>query len=235
MKILGIIPAREGSKSIPGKNLSSVAGQPLLNWTIYQALKSEALDRLILSTDSEEILRIGKTAGAEVPFLRPCELAEDDTPGIVPILHAIKWLASNEGYYPDLVMCLQPTSPLRTTEDIGGAVQIAVSNDADAVVSVTPVEHHPFWMKKIDNEGLMSSFISDGLAIGRRQDLPAVYSLNGAIYLAKRDVLMQRESWYTDKTFAYVMPPERSLDVDTPWDLYLADLILRDKHRHEND
>ena len=232
-RILGIIPARGGSKSIPGKNIFPLAGKPLVAYTIEVGLQAQTTDRLIVSTDDERIADVARRYGAEVPFMRPTELAQDDTPGIAPILHAVRWLEEHEKYQPDFVMCLQPTSPLRTAGDIDAAVELILQRNAAVVVSVTPVDYHPYWMKRLDAEGRIRDFITLDHPMTRRQDLPQVYALNGAIYLARREVLLEQESWYTDETYAYVMPPERSLDIDTSWDLYLTDLILRTRTSNE--
>ncbi len=165
--------------------------------------------------------------------MRPADLAQDDTPGIEPVLHAAHWLNENDGYRPDLIMLLQPTSPLRIPEDIDRAIELIREKKADAVVSVTPVEEHPYLMKRIDGAGRMTDFIKLEQPIDRRQDLPEIYVLNGAIYLARYEVLVEQKTFYTDNTLSLVMPVERSLDIDTPWDLYLADLILKDRQGHE--
>ncbi|MGB6064907.1 MAG: acylneuraminate cytidylyltransferase family protein [Desulfomonilaceae bacterium] len=225
-----IIPARSGSKGIPGKNLRPVAGKPLIAWTVEAALAATLLDRVIVSTESSQIVEVALRYGAEAPFMRPENLAQDDTPGVAPVLHAAEWLEENQGYRPDLIMLLQPTSPLRISEDIDNAIALAVKRKADAVVSVTLAGAHPFWMKRIHYDGRMTDFIKLDRPIDRRQDLPPLYVLNGAIYLARYEVLMEWKTFDTDNTFSFVMPPERSLDVDTPWDLYLADLVLKDRH-----
>jgi CMP-N,N'-diacetyllegionaminic acid synthase len=230
---LAIIPARGGSKGIPGKNLKLLADKPLIAWTIETALAATLLDRVIVSTDSAEIMNVAVRYGAEVPFKRPEDLAQDDTPGVAPVLHAARWLEENEGYRPDFIMLLQPTSPLRISDDIDNAIDLAVKRKADAVVSVTPAEAHPYWMKRIHDDGRMTDFIKLDQPMERRQDLPPLYVLNGALYLARYEILMERETFDTDNTFSFIMPPERSLDIDTPWDLYLADLILKDRYRNE--
>jgi CMP-N,N'-diacetyllegionaminic acid synthase len=229
---LAVIPARGGSKGIPGKNLASAGGRPLIAWTIVAARAAQGVSRAVVSTDSPEIAEVARGLGAEIPFLRPAELATDAAPGMLPILHAIRWLEEQEGYRPDYVMCLQPTSPLRTAEDIDAALALARAKEADAVVSVAPVEHHPFWMKRVSPEGQLSDFMVPERPALRRQDLPLVHALNGAIYLVRREVLLAKQTWYTERTYAYVMPPERSFDVDTPWDLRIVDLLLGDLHGH---
>ena len=227
--ILAIIPARAGSKGIRHKNIALINGRPMIAYSIQVALDSNVLDRVVVSTDSPKIASIARSFGAKTPFLRPIKLAQDKTPGIQPVLHALHWLEKHERYRPDYVICLQPTSPLRTVTDIKNAVSLAERKKADSVVSVGPVEHHPYWMKKIDEQGRMSDFMLLTRAIMRRQDLPSVYALNGAIYLARREVLLNHKTWYTKRTYAYLMPHDRSLDIDTPWDLHLAEFILKER------
>jgi CMP-N,N'-diacetyllegionaminic acid synthase len=145
------------------------------------------------------------------------------------------WLGEHEKYYPEYVMVLQPTSPLRTTEDIEISVRLALENSADGVVSVCSVEHHLCWMKSITVDGRLADFLTLEGSYKRRQDLPPAYILNGAIYLIRRDVLLERQTFYTERTYAYIMPLERSLDIDTSWDLYLANLILKDKNTNNSN
>jgi len=224
--------ARGGSKGLPGKNIRPVGGKPLIAWTLEAALKCPLVNRVVVTTDSQEIADVCRAFGAEVPFLRPSELAQDDTPGMDPLLHAVRWLEDNENYRPELVMLAQATSPLRPAEDMSRAIELLFEKSADAVVSVTPVEEHPFAMKRMDEDGRMTDYVGQENPVNRRQDLPPLYVLNGAIYLVRRDVLLREETFYTDCTYGLIMPPERSIDVDTAWDLYLADLILRDRAEH---
>lgn len=233
--VLGIIPARGGSKSIPKKNIALLCGKPLIAWTVEAALRSSALSRVIVSTDDKEIAELVRQWGAEVPFLRPDELARDHTPVVEPVLHTVRWLDEHEGYCPDYVMVLQPTSPLRTAQDIEAAVQLAWERQADGVVSVCPVYYHPYWTKSVTEDGRLTDFLALDRTYTRRQDLPPAHALNGAIYLISRKVLLERQTFYTDRTYAYVMPLERSLDIDMPWDLHIAGLILKDRMYHERD
>jgi CMP-N,N'-diacetyllegionaminic acid synthase len=228
-----IIPARGGSKGIPGKNLRPAGGKPLIAWTVESALAATLLDRVIVSTESSGIAEVARRCGAETPFMRPAYLAQDDTPGVAPVLHAMRWLADNEEYRPEMIMLLQPTSPLRIAEDIDRAIDLAVEKSADAVVSVTPVKEHPYWMKQRDAEGRIVDFIKLDRPIERRQDLTELYVVNGAIYLARYEVLTEQKTFETSNTFGLVMPLERSVDIDAPWDLYLADLILKDRFPNE--
>ena len=225
---VAVIPARGGSKQVPGKNIALVGGKPLIAWSIEAARASSRVERVIVTTDLHSIAEVSQDYGAEVPFIRPGELARDDTPGIEAILHMLSWCEENEGYYPDYVVVLQPTSPLRTTEDIDAAIDLLEDKGAESVVSVTPARDHPWWTKIIDSAGRLSDFIPQTEAIAYRQRLPKVYRLNGAIYMAQRNTLLETKTWYTRKTYAKIMPQERSLDIDTPWDLYLANLVLRD-------
>lgn len=230
--VLGIIPARGGSKSIPRKNICSLAGKPLIAWTIETALSCKALDRVIVSTDDQEIASVAQNYGAEAPFLRPKELALDNTPGIAPILHAVQWLAKKQNYIPDYIMVLQPTSPLRTIEDIDAAIQLAIKYQSDSVISVCPVNYHPYWMKQLTSDRYLTDFLKLHQSYNHRQDLPNIYAINGAIYLVRRDILLQN-TLFTNCTLPYIMPTERSLDIDTSWELYLANLILEDKNKHD--
>lgn len=219
--LLAVIPARSGSKRLPGKNLLPVAGHPLIAHAIRLAGRSRDIDRCVVSTDSPDIAAVARQYGAEAPFLRPVELAQDATPGIEPVLHALRWLDEHDGYRPDYVMLLQPTSPLRTVEDLEAAIRLVEQRQADAVVSVC-LTHPPSWMRRVAEDGRLLDGASGA------QETDAVYRVNGAIYVARREVLLQQQNWYTDRTYAYVMPAERSLDIDTPWDLHLANLILND-------
>lgn len=226
-RVLGLIPARGGSKSIPLKNVATLAGKPLIYYTIQAALESGVLDRLVVSTDSDKIAEAALSAGAEVPFMRPAELALDDTPGIEPPVHALEWFAKEADYRPDYLMTLQPTSPFRTADDIRAAVEIAQDKSADAVVSVCEVHDHPYWTKSISDDGKLADFLPLERDYVRRQDLPPAYVLNGAIYMARAQLILEKRTYYSDDTYAYVMPRERSLDIDTAWDLHLAELLLQ--------
>ena len=197
------------------------------------ALESASLDRLVVSTDDPEIAEVGKKLGAEVPFLRPAELASDTSTSMNVILHAIRWFADNENYRPDYVLLLQPTSPLRTMTDIRESINLALAKHADSVVSVCETHQHPLWMKGVNEEGRLVDLYPQLSAPTRRQDLSPVFALNGAIYLALRTFLLSERTFISDRAYAYVMPENRSLDVDTPWDLYLANLILNDREHRE--
>lgn len=227
--VLGIITARGGSKGIPRKNITLLAGKPLIAWTIEAAFESDCLDRVVVSTDNAEIAQVCRDCRAEVPFMRPVELAQDDSPHMDVIIHAVEWMMSHENYSPDYVMLLQPTSPLRTAEDIDAAVALALQRAADGVVSVSEAPAHPYLIKRITEKGSLVDFVDTPKGYLPRQSFPPAYVVNGAIYLGRREVLLQRRTWYATRTYPYIMPLERSLDVDTPWDLYLANLVMMDK------
>lgn len=223
--VLALITARGGSKGIPGKNIRMVGGKPLLAWSIEAAKAAACVERIVLSTDSVEIRDVGVRYGAEAPFLRPPELAAEATPGVAPVLHAVRWLEENQGYHPAFVVLLQPTTPLRTSEDISAAFALMERTNAPAVESVRLVKEHPYWLKSIDDNGVLHSYVP-GKEESRRQDLPALYVETGAIYLIRRDVLLAQGSLWPPGTAGYIMPEERSLDIDTPMDLAIADLLL---------
>ncbi len=222
--ILAIIPARGGSKGIPRKNIKILAGKPLIAWTIEEAKKSKYIDRLILSSEDEEIIKVAKKWGCEVPFVRPKELAKDDTPGIEPVIHAIKTLP--ESY--DYVCLLQPTSPLRKVEHIDAAIELIIKMNAESLVSLKKVKENPYWMFEIDNNSFLNKFINEDIPI-RRQDLKELYVLNGAIYISVTNFLLKNKTFITDKTIAFKMDEFNSVDIDEIVDFYLAEFYLSKK------
>ena len=161
---LAIIPARGGSKTVPHKNIKALAGKPLIAWTIETALASAAVERVLVSTDSQQIRDVACRWGAQVPFLRPDAYAQDDTPDLPVYLHALRWLAEHENYRPWAVAWLRPTTPLRSAADVDAAVQILAESDADCVRSVVAVEHHPYWMKTLDGNRLQPFVRGQGRA-----------------------------------------------------------------------
>lgn len=222
MKVLALVPARGGSKGIPRKNIKPFAGKPLIAWTIEAALGSRSLDSVVVSTEDDEIAEVARRCGAQVPFLRPAELAQDATPGIEPVLHALEQLPAF-----DAVLLLQPTSPLRTTDDINQCIELAQELGAPSVVSVSEPEEHPYWMYRLREDQRLQSFI-DAPKVSCRQELPRIYALNGALYFALSGWLRRRRAFVTEETVAYVMPRERALDLDSLIDWKLGELLLRD-------
>lgn len=244
MKVLGIITARGGSKGVPGKNLKPLGGKPLLAYTVEAAIDT-AVDRLILSTDDPKIAEAGRALGCDVPFMRPPELARDETPHLPVIQHAVQWLREHEGYTPDVVVTLQPTSPLRSAVDISGALRMLELSGADSVVSVSEVSphSHPMRMLRVDAEGNATLFVSGDPVrkrINRRQDMPPAFVMNGAVYACRTSVLFGAEpSLYGDRVVAYPMPADRSISIDSFEDWAEAEAALarqpRDQHHHHDD
>jgi CMP-N-acetylneuraminic acid synthetase len=227
LEILGLIPARGGSKGIPGKNLRLLGGRSLVARAVESGLESRLVSRIILSTDSEAIAEEGRRAGAEVPFLRPTDLAKDDTPSSAVVVHALEWLEENEGTRPDILVLLQPTAPLRQARHVDEALDLLVSSGARGVVSVTPVpgHYHPSWQFSI-RDGALFPFMEAGKVPPRRQDLPPTYTRNGAIYAAWTETWLSGTMAYGSGCVPYVMRPEESVNIDSPEDLELAEFLL---------
>jgi N-acylneuraminate cytidylyltransferase len=220
-RVLAVIPARGGSKGVSRKNIREVAGKPLIAWTIQESKKSLFIDRLVLSSDDPEIIEVARGWGCEVPFVRPSGMARDDTPGIEPFLHAIQNLP---GY--EFGVLLQPTSPLRKAEDIDGCLRHCAESGASACVSVTKPEKSPFWMYTLDVSGRMKPLMAAASPADRRQDLPEVYVLNGAVYVAKCEWALRSRTFVGPETVAYPMPHERSIDIDSETDLRWCEFVL---------
>jgi CMP-N-acetylneuraminic acid synthetase len=228
MKVYALVTARAGSKGVPGKNTRHLGGKPLLVWTIESARRSTNVHRVLLSTENHEIAQIGRSAGAEVPFERPFELASDAASHIDVVLHSLSWLKQNDGALPDYLLLLQPTSPFRTSQDIEAAISLAKEpSHPPAVVSVCECVHHPCCAQRILPDGTLENFVRHDLPDERRQALPKLYVPNGAIYLNLVQSLINTRSFQPPGTRAYVMPPERSLDIDTPWNFHIAELLVR--------
>ncbi len=204
----------------------SFCEKPLLAWSIEAAKDATApISRIVVSTEDDEILRVAKNSGAHCPFARPAELATDTASGLDPVLHALDWLAENEDYQPEWLLLLQPTSPLRTAGDIDAAYQLALDHQADSVMGVTEAQSHPMWTKKIDENGRLLDFIDRNNSPAIRQDLPRAYVVNGAMYLIRVSVLRRDRAFSNNETLAYIMPPERSVDIDTEFDFKVASFL----------
>jgi CMP-N-acetylneuraminic acid synthetase len=230
MSVLGIVTARGGSKGVPRKNLRPLGGKPLLQHTAEAALGSTRLMKTILTTDDEEIANLGRRCGLDVPFLRPAELAQDDTPTLPVLQHAVRYLeARGESY--DAICLLQPTTPLRRSEDIDACIDLMQRSEADCVVTVLPVPHryHPCWVYYRNDDGTLR--LSDGSAnpIPRRQDLPPAYHREGSIYLTRRSVLIDQNSLYGQRVLGYVLDERDSVNIDTQADFRRAEQMIRDR------
>ncbi len=224
-KILAIIPARGGSKGIPRKNVRLLCGKPLIAYAIEVALSSKYIGRVVVSTEDSEIAEIARQYEAEV-IERPVELAQDDTPSLPVYQHVISYLEKVANHHCDIIVALQPTSPLRAVADIDGAIEKFLTLRCDSVVSVCEVEHSPHWMYTLEREQLRP-IIGGGDKITRRQDAPKTYRLNGAVYVVHRDIIMEHNRVVGGDMRAYIMPVERSLDIDTEIDLKLAELLMK--------
>lgn len=224
-KVLGLITARGGSKGVPGKNIRVVGGKPLIAWTIEAGKKSKYLDRLILSSDDETIIEVAQNYGCEVPFKRDASLAGDETPSIHVVLDALERCP---GY--DWIVLLQPTSPLRTADDIDGALEKCARLEAPACVSVCEAEQSPYWMYTVENSRLRP--IVSAPLIERRQDLPKVFSLNGSVYIADIEWVRKTKKFISEDTGAYVMPALCSIDLDTEYDFQRLERLLDEKTKY---
>lgn len=226
MRVLGVIPARGGSKGIPRKNIRLLGGKPLIAWTIEAAQQSRLLTRVILSTEDEEIAAVGRQWGVEVPFLRPAELAQDDTPTLPVVEHALRE-CEKDGVRYDAVCLLQPTAPLRKPAWIDGCIRMLEERGADAVVTVCriPEEHHPWWSLMKDAAGWMQ-FSSGRTVPPRRQDLPPAYHREGSVYVTRREVLVEAGSLYGNRLAGWEVSQEETVNLDTEEDWRRAEYLL---------
>ena len=225
MKIVATICARGGSRGVPKKNIRLLCGKPLIIYTIEAAWKCKLINRIIVSTDDHEIAEIAREAGAEVPFLRPKELALDNTAKLPVLKHAIQFLESQEGYRADIIVDLDPTSPLRTEEDIEACINMVIAGKADNVISVVAARKNPYFnMVEIRDDKVRLVKQLDR-TVARRQDAPEVYDLNASIYVWQRDALMNNETIYLDGTAIYLMP-RWAIDIDDETDFEFVEFIL---------
>ncbi len=222
-KILAIIPARGGSKGIPRKNVKPLCGKPMINYTIEAAKECRYIDKVIVSTDDEEIADISMRAGAIVPFNRPEELATDDAKTIDVVLHAIEFYEQKAEHY-DIIMVLQPTSPLRTSEDIKRAVEYFIRKGGKSLVSVSEVTEHPILMRQFGEKNKLVNLLDESSTV-KRQDMKRYYRVNGAIYINSVNDLNENTS-LNDNEMGYVLPKDHSVDIDEPEDVVLAEYYL---------
>jgi CMP-N-acetylneuraminic acid synthetase len=228
MRVLGVITARGGSKGIPKKNLAPLLGKPLLWYTAKAALEAKSLTRVILSTDDEEIAEVGRQCGVDVPFMRPPELAQDDTPTVPVLQHAVRILESAGERY-DAICLLQPTNPFRRPEHIDACVSMLFKRSADAVVTVLPVPHeyNPHWVYFQRKDGSLYLSTGEYEPLPRRQLLPPAFHRDGSVYVMRRDVLMEQGSLYGKKLLGLLLNPEESVNIDSPEDLAKAEALAR--------
>jgi len=226
MQILYIIPARGGSKGLPGKNIKNLAGKPMIAYSIITALNAKYKGKVVVSTDDLKIAELSKQYGAEVPFMRPDELATDSASSVDAIAHAMEYYKKQNVFF-DLVVLLQPTSPLRKSIDIDNSIDLLKQKNASAIVSVCENEHHPFWSNSLPEDGSMKDFIKDEVKGKNRQQLPKNYRLNGAVYVSKVEELLKHKGFVHEGTYAYIMPSNRSIDIDNEVDFKLAELLIK--------
>lgn len=222
----GVIPARGGSKGLPGKNLRRLGRYSLVGQAIASTRESKRLARVVVSTDDPAIADEARRLGAEVPFTRPADLASDQA-GMVPVLqHAVRWLEESAGLRPDLVVTLQPTSPFRTGDDIDRTIAKVIETGADSAQTITEASYHPFFMKTLTDGDRTVALFHDGHKFVRRQDAPTVYQPSGAVYVTRRDLLMEQGRVLGDDNRGIVSGFEASVNIDTEWDFMLAEMIL---------
>jgi CMP-N-acetylneuraminic acid synthetase len=229
-KVLGIIPARGGSKGIPRKNIRPLCGKPLIVHTIEAALQSRFLHRVIVSTDDEEFAWVARQAGAQVPFLRPAEYATDTASSISVVHHAMKWLEENQGFRPDAIAILPPTSPLRTVEQIDQTVDLLWSSGLDSAVTIIPVQDHPYFIFSRGEKGEMAELISLPQKPLRRQDLPEFFTHSQSVIVSRTDYLKtcgEKDPIFNFRSMAgHPVDRESAMDIDTPDDFALAESLL---------
>jgi len=233
-KFLAIIPARSGSKGIKNKNIISLKGKPLISYTIESAIESGIFDEVMVSTDSKEIAEISKTYGAKIPLLRPYKLATDEASTLDVILHTLDYYINQKIFY-DYFVLLQPTSPLRNSEDIVNAVELLFEKNADSVVSVCETDHSPLWSNTLPKDLNLNNFIRQEAKNKPRQELPKYYRINGAIYISKVDKFIKERDFYGLNSYAYIMPLDRSIDIDNFVDLKLAEILLEEIYANKRN
>ena len=227
--MIAIIPARGGSKGLPKKNIKLLNGIPLICHTIKTALESKSIHRVIVSTDDEEIAKISKNCGADVPFMRPISLAMDDSMVMDTYFHVIDKIREETKSQIDSFVALLPTVPLRLADDIDNAVKIFKSYNADSVISVVKAPVPIEWYRKITNKGILENYLPEFNATRNRQEFKEAYVPNGSIYVFRVEPLRSKREYYNKKTYPYIMPSERSVDIDYSSDFEWAEFLLKKK------
>lgn len=228
---IAIITARSGSKGLPDKNIRKLCGKPLIAYSIECALQSGQFDKVFVSTDSGKYAQIAERFGADASFLRSVETS-GDTAGSWDVVREVIYKFEERGEFFDRIMLLQPTSPLRTVSDIRNSFALMEEKGADSVVSVCEMEHSPLWSNTLGEDLCMDNFRQGNYCDVRRQDLPTYYRLNGAVFLVKREELEQPQM-LRHHSYAYIMPTERSIDIDTEFDFKIAECYMREGKNNE--
>ena len=224
-KVLAIIPARGGSKGLPGKNIRTLGVKPLIAWTIESALDNKLIDMTVVSTDCPKIAAVSRTFGAEVPFIRPDRLSTDQAETADVVLHALNSI--NEHF--DVIVLLQPTSPFRKSSHIEGALEIYENSKAYSMVSICESQKSPFWMFSLQDDGGLEPIIKDKAQFSRRQELPKTYSLNGAIYVVDVEFFLRNKEFIFEDSKYYLMDYKSSVDIDSLMDFKIAQIFLDEK------
>jgi CMP-N-acetylneuraminic acid synthetase len=230
MDAVGIIFARGGSKGLPGKNIRLLAGKPLISWSIEQALEVKEIRRLIVSTDSDEIAKVAKSYGAEVPFLRPSELSGDKSPEWFAWRHALEFLRQDEGRLPYAMVSIPVTAPLRSSDDIRNALDDFAKGGADVVITVTEAHRNPYFnMVKRNEDGTVGLVITSHSGVIRRQDAPEVYDMATVAYVSDPNFILGNDSIFSGRVRAVEVPNQRAIDIDTLYDFELAEFLMLKK------
>jgi len=224
--ILALIPARSGSKRLPGKNIRKFCNKPLIARTIEAAKKIRYIDKVVVSTDSNKIATIASRYGAEVPFLRPAKLSTDKAKMIDAIFHAMHFLKKQGNSY-DILILLQPTSPLRSVNDVNRALQMFIKKNANAVVSVSSADHNSHITNSLPNNLSMEDFVNFSNKSKNFHNNETLYQINGALYIVKWNFLKKNKDWFSKKTYAFIMKKEHSVDIDDEIDFLFAETLAR--------
>lgn len=227
-RFLCLMLARGGSKGVPNKNIKALAGKPLINYSIEAVQGAGLFDRMILSTDSPQIADVALAGGMEVPFLRPDHLATDESSALDSIVHALDYIEAEDGPY-DYVQYIFPTAPLRTEAHIRAGAEMLVNTKCDMVISVCETDHPVQWMNHLPADNSLQNFVHLDHRGRNRQELEKSYRINGSLYVGRWDIFAQRKDWFAQDTRAFIMPTEVSIDIDTPLDFKLAELLLKEQ------
>ncbi|MBW2003487.1 MAG: acylneuraminate cytidylyltransferase family protein [Deltaproteobacteria bacterium] len=226
--MLAIIPARGGSKGVPGKNTKLLCGKPLIVYTIEAAVAAKSIDQIILSTDDPEIAKIASKYDVDIPFMRPKELAQGDSLAIDNYIYTIERLNTEfNNNYKEFIVLL-PTSPLRIAEDIDNAIELFYRKNADSIISCVEMSHPPLWAKKINKNGRIENYFSSDIDIlnKNRQEIEPAYIPNGSVYILRYSLLKEKYTYYSEETYAYIMPQERSVDIDSLFDFDYVEYLM---------
>lgn len=232
MDILAIIPARSGSKGVSKKNTRSIAGKPLIEYTINSAKKSKKINRIILSTDSKEIANFAKKKGIEVPFLRPKKISKGNSPALDYVKHALKFLENEQSYIPDIILILQPTSPIRKIGLINKSISLLKKSKASCVMTVTKVKNHPYLTFWYPQEQFLKPLKSDFKKFNRRQKFPTMYYPTGSVYAFWYKTIQKYDSIYGNKIKPIIIDQENSIDIDSIFDFFIAEMRILHWNRY---